>query len=107
MLLNRLRVATILLCLGLGGSLWAWRALVAADDGKGQTNPGPKVPTVQLINPAVRDIAGAVGQPSLIEAYERTSVFPRVTAYIERWNVDIGDKVKKDQVLATLFAPSC
>ncbi len=106
MLLNRLRVATVLLCLGLAGSFWAWHALVAADDGKGQTNAGPKVPTVQLINPSVRNIAGIVGQPSFIEAYERTSVFPKVTAYIEKWNVDIGDKVQKGDVLATLFAPS-
>ncbi len=107
MLLNRLRVATVLLCLGLAGSFWAWHALVAADDGKGQTSPGPKVPTVQLISPPVRNIAGGVGQPSFIEAYERTPILPKVTAYIDKWIVDIGDKVKKDDVLATLFAPSC
>ena len=28
-----------------------------------------------------------------------------MTAYIEKWNVDIGDKVKKGEVLATLFVP--
>jgi multidrug efflux pump subunit AcrA (membrane-fusion protein) len=28
-----------------------------------------------------------------------------MTAYIEKWNVDIGDKVKKNEVLATLFVP--
>jgi HlyD family secretion protein len=105
MLLNRLRIATVLLCLTLGGSFWAWRFLVAADDGKGRTNPSPKVQTVQLISPAVRNIAGAFGQPSFIEAYERTPICPRVTAYINNWHVDIGDKVRKNQVLATLFAP--
>ena len=34
-----------------------------------------------------------------------TSVFPKLTAYIEKWNVDIGDKVKKGDTLATLFVP--
>jgi RND family efflux transporter MFP subunit len=28
-----------------------------------------------------------------------------MTAYIEKWNVDIGDKVKKNDVMATLFVP--
>jgi multidrug efflux pump subunit AcrA (membrane-fusion protein) len=62
-------------------------------------------PTVELIQPTLRKIVRVVGQPSFIESYERTSVYPKVTGYIEKWNVDIGDKVKKGQVLATLFVP--
>jgi multidrug efflux pump subunit AcrA (membrane-fusion protein) len=46
-----------------------------------------------------------VGQPSFVESYERTSIFPKVTGYIKKWNVDIDDKVKKGDVLATLFVP--
>jgi multidrug efflux pump subunit AcrA (membrane-fusion protein) len=62
-------------------------------------------PKVRLIHPEVRNIVRTVGQPSFIEAYERTSIYPKLTGYIEKWNVDIGDKIKKDQVLATLFVP--
>ncbi|MGO9916880.1 MAG: efflux RND transporter periplasmic adaptor subunit [Isosphaeraceae bacterium] len=64
-----------------------------------------KPPTVQILNPPLRNIIRVVGQPSFIEAYERTSIYPKPTAYIEKWNVDIGDKVKKGDVLATLFVP--
>ncbi|MGO9597888.1 MAG: efflux RND transporter periplasmic adaptor subunit [Isosphaeraceae bacterium] len=64
-----------------------------------------KPPTVRVIQPQVRKIVRVVGQPSFIEAYERTSVYPKLTAYIEKWIVDIGDKVKKGDVLATLFVP--
>ncbi len=64
-----------------------------------------KPPTVQLIHPEVRTIVRTVGQPSFIEAYERTSIYPKLTAYIEKWIVDIGDKVKKGDVLARLFVP--
>ena len=64
-----------------------------------------KPPTVQVIQPPVRNIVRVVGQPSFIESYERTSIYPKLTAYIEKWNVDIGDKVKKGDVLATLFVP--
>ena len=62
-------------------------------------------PTVQVITPPVRKIVRVVGQPSFIEAYERTAIYPKPTAYIEEWKVDIGDKVTKGQVLATLFVP--
>jgi multidrug efflux pump subunit AcrA (membrane-fusion protein) len=60
---------------------------------------------VHVLSPPVRDLVRVVGQPSFIEAYERTSIFPKPTAYLEKWIADIGDKVKKGQVLATLFVP--
>src|SRR4051812_30653389 len=62
-------------------------------------------PTVRLVRPPLRDIVRTVGQPSFINAYERTSIYPKMTAYIEKWIVDIGDKVKKGDTLATLFVP--
>ncbi len=61
--------------------------------------------TVRLVRPDVRTIVRKVGQPSFIVSYERTSVYPKMTAYIEKWIVDIGDRVKKGDVLATLFVP--
>jgi len=64
-----------------------------------------KPPTVRIVHPEVRKIVRVVGQPSFIEAYERTSIYPKLTAYIEKWIVDIGDKVKKGDVLARLFVP--
>ncbi len=60
---------------------------------------------MRLIQPRARNIVRVVGQPSFIESYERTSIYPKPTAYIQKWIVDIGDKVKKSDVLATLFAP--
>jgi multidrug efflux pump subunit AcrA (membrane-fusion protein) len=64
-----------------------------------------KPPKVQIVHPEVRNIVRVVGQPSFIESFERTSIYPKLTAYIEKWVVDIGDKVKKGDVLATLFVP--
>ncbi len=46
-----------------------------------------------------------VGQPSFVNSYERTSIYPKMTAYIEKWIVDIGDMVKTGDELATLFVP--
>ena len=64
-----------------------------------------KPPTVRIVQPEVRKIVREVGQPSFIEAFERTSIYPKLTAYIDKWIVDIGDRVKKGEVLATLFVP--
>ena len=61
--------------------------------------------TVQVIHPEFRDIVRTVGQPSFVESYERTSIYPKVTGYIEKWVVDIGDKVNKGDLLARLFVP--
>ena len=72
---------------------------------KGEVKSVSKPPTVQVIRPQVRDIVRVVGQPSFIESYEHTSIYPKLVGYIEKWNVDIGDKVKKGDTLATLFVP--
>lgn len=62
-------------------------------------------PTVELTKPSIQKIVRVVGQPSFIDAYEQTPIYPKMTAYIEKWVVDIGDKVKKGDLLATLFVP--
>jgi multidrug efflux pump subunit AcrA (membrane-fusion protein) len=58
-----------------------------------------------MVHPQRRNIVRVVGQPSFVQSYERTSIYPKVTAFIEKWNVDIGDKVRKGDVLADLFVP--
>ncbi len=74
-------------------------------EAKKNVNSVTKPPTVQVTKPELRTIVRVVGQPSFIEAYERSSVYPKMTAYIDKWIVDIGDRVTKGQTLATLFVP--
>lgn len=62
-------------------------------------------PTVQIVQPETRTIRRIVGQPSFVESYERTSIYSKVTGFIEKWNVDIGKRVKKGDVLATIYVP--
>jgi multidrug efflux pump subunit AcrA (membrane-fusion protein) len=64
-----------------------------------------EAPIVRLTSPEVRKIVRVIEQPSFVQSYERSSVYPKMNAYIDKWIVDIGDKVKKGEVLAHLFVP--
>lgn len=83
--------------------------LVATAGCGGQPEAAPRSvtepPIVEVVEPSTRKLVRVVGQPSFVDAYEQTPIYPKMTAYIEKWIVDIGDKVKKDDVLATLFVP--
>ncbi len=97
---------------GFGGGpalvFWLVAALLAPGCGRKPKNVHVSVaepPAFQVIHPPIRQITRVIGQPSFIESYERTTIYPKMDAYIEKWNVDIGDKVKKGDTLATLFVP--
>jgi HlyD family secretion protein len=62
-------------------------------------------PHVRLVRPERRTITHFVGQPGFIYAYEETSLYPKVAGYLEQWNVDIGDPIKKGEELARLYVP--
>ena len=50
-------------------------------------------------------IARVTKQPGQIEAYETTAIHAKVSGFVEKWNVDLGDKVKKGQPMAVLSVP--
>ncbi len=62
-------------------------------------------PVVRLVHTTVRDLERTIGQPSFIDSYEQTAIYAKLPAYVLEWNVDIGDPIKENQVLATLFIP--
>ena len=89
--------------------IWPWVLVFAAVVGCGKP-PAPAKPVdvdlhVRLVKPELRTIARTIGQPGFIYAYEQTAIYPKVAGYVKKWNADIGDSIKKDQELATLFVP--
>ncbi|HWB09011.1 MAG TPA: efflux RND transporter periplasmic adaptor subunit [Pirellulales bacterium] len=91
------------------GPLWGLLAALAVIGCSRQPTTevaqAPRPLTVKVTRPVTRDIVRFVGQPSFVESYERTSIYPKLSAYIKKWYVDIGDKVTRHQVLADLFVP--
>jgi len=63
------------------------------------------VPTVKVEQPALRDIERIIAQPGAIEAYEQTSIYSKIPGFVQKWHVDIGDRVKKGDLLIELLVP--
>ena len=68
-------------------------------------SPAQGVTRVEVVRPQRQTIRRSTEQPGQIEAYEMTAIYAKVSGYVQNWYVDIGSKVKKAQVLATLSDP--
>src|SRR5271166_4435347 len=87
-------------------------ALATATAGCGQATAvkadhttGPAVTRVEVVKPVRATIRRSTEEPGQIEAYEVTAIYAKVSGYVQKWNVDIGAKVVKGQVLAVLSVP--
>jgi membrane fusion protein (multidrug efflux system) len=49
--------------------------------------------------------AQSLSLPGELDSYFQTDIFPRVSSYVRKLNVDVGDQVRPGQVLAELEAP--
>jgi len=63
------------------------------------------IPTVSVMTAALSDDAGTLVLPGNLEPLNSASIYAQTNGYIKEWLVDIGDSVKKGQVLAILDAP--
>ncbi len=90
-----------------------WPALLAVSAlACGCSDPKPPAaspisvdPTVKVVHALPRTIVRTVEQPGVIGVYERTATYAKVSGYVRKWHVDIGDAVKKGDLLVELTAP--
>jgi RND family efflux transporter MFP subunit len=74
-------------------------------DQPGQASPR-EIPAVRVVHPKKEDVRRLIERPGYnIEAYERTPLYAKIAGYVLKWNVDMGDAVHKDDVLAELYIP--
>ena len=64
-----------------------------------------ETPTVTTVRPERRSVRHSLEQPGQIEGFEQTPLYAKISGYVRKLNVDIGDRVRKDQVLAELSVP--
>lgn len=64
-----------------------------------------QIPTVSVALPTPAGAGQALVLPGALSAYYNASIFARVSGYVRRWYVDIGDHVHTGQVLADIDTP--
>lgn len=72
---------------------------------KAEVAGSPPLARVTTVTPERMTIRRTTEQPGQIEAAETTPIYAKLAGYVESVAVDIGDKVKKGQVLAELRMP--
>jgi RND family efflux transporter MFP subunit len=83
-------------------------AMLASGCGRQAAPASPQTPPATQVTagkPERKTISLTTTQPGQIEAFEQTPLFAKIAGYVEELFVDIGDLVKKDQVLVRLSVP--
>ena len=70
-----------------------------------QTPPDPAVATASVAPVIKGDLSSTLSVAGEFQPYQEVDLHAKVSGYIRRINVDIGDRVKKGQVIATLEVP--
>jgi len=63
------------------------------------------VPPVEVIKVELAPPTQVLTLPGETRGWYTSSIYARVSGYVAKWIVDIGDRVTKDQVLATIDTP--
>jgi HlyD family secretion protein len=64
-----------------------------------------KTAGISVVSPEKRNIRMTVTQPGTIQAYEVAPMFSRIAGYVEKYNYNIGDRVKPGDVLLDMWIP--
>ncbi len=60
---------------------------------------------VEIVKPHREDVLHQVVMPASIEAFQKTTLYSKVSGYLEWIGVDIGDQVRKGEVIARIEVP--
>ncbi len=63
------------------------------------------IPTVAVVQPLSESGSDELVLPGNLQAYEESPIFARTNGYLVRWYRDIGSRVQKGELLATIDTP--
>jgi RND family efflux transporter MFP subunit len=63
------------------------------------------IPYVDVVSPKATADADEIALPGSTSAFNDTPIYARTSGYVRHWYVDIGARVKKGQLLATIETP--
>jgi RND family efflux transporter MFP subunit len=102
----------IVLALGVGIGLWyaAGRTLTTTATAHEPHRPGEPAKAggavrVEVVRPSPGGLNRNSVEPGTVEPFESADIYAKVSGFLAEQTVDIGDRVKKGDVLAKLFVP--
>jgi HlyD family secretion protein len=103
--LGRVVAGTIVLGAGLGLAWWAIDRN-RTNSSAGDASPSKSLGTrVEVVVPTRGGLGRTVVQPGVVHSFNRAELFAKVSGYLVRQKVDIGDRVMKGEVLAEIDIP--
>ena len=69
------------------------------------TPTAPVAPRAPVVRAVAADAGRTLTLPAALSPNEQTLVYARASGYVQRWLVDIGDRVKQGQLLVVLSTP--
>jgi len=94
---------TLALAAFLAAAAGCSRPAASAPAPTGTAPPPPAA--AATVKPERKTLRRVIGQPGQIEAFQRVPVYAKIAGYVQELNVDIGDRVSRDQVIAVLRVP--
>jgi RND family efflux transporter MFP subunit len=70
-----------------------------------QSTQASAIPYVDVVSPKASADADEIALPGSTSAFNDTPIYARTSGYVKRWYVDIGARVRKGQLLATIETP--
>ena len=98
----------LIVVLGAGGGYWAWSRggeKESAAEGASADSPMEPTTTVEVVTPTPGGLERTSTQPGTLHAFESANLYAKVSGYLKILNVDIGDRVKRDDLLAEIDDP--
>ena len=69
------------------------------------TEDQPQTVKLATVCPKRKDLTREVDQPGYLKPYEQTPIYTKIMGFAKEPRFDIGDRVKKGQLLVELFVP--
>jgi RND family efflux transporter MFP subunit len=88
-----------------GGITAYWFVALPASEAPPVSEPAPSARTVETIRPRRGDVAHVVDTNATLEAYETADLYPKLSGYLSEVRTDIGERVRRGQVLALISVP--
>jgi RND family efflux transporter MFP subunit len=105
---RRIRFAAVTLVVALAGAFLLVQQIKARQESALATATATRseeAPPVEVMQVDLAPPTQTLTLPGETQGWYSSTIYARVSGYVAKWIADIGDQVKKDQVLATIDTP--